>query len=386
MIYLLTLLPFLVAPAIAEPFESPKMWLVWGVGAAGVLYLTPSFPRKLGVARRLTTADAVVAFWLFTSFAAAFRSPDPQASWLGSSVRMAGFVTELAAVGWYLLARSTPSFSKKPGVGWFTGGGALLAVGGLLSLLRPAVFLGESGIPRASGTLGHPDFLGLVLAATVPFAHEAVFRAENKARCFWSSVALGAVVVGLLATFSRGALLAAAVGALWWSFGRGRRTIVAVGSTIVVVVFAIAAAFVLLQPRVDWRASIATRRADWSFAVRESLRAPLGHGQETYGSYAATRLIAPEEALDGFSDRAHNIILDEWFAKGIPGLVAILTLVVVGIRLAWYRRYDLTGPSAAWIAITVGLLFIFHFSVTYGWWFAFLGWLSTGGNKQTVLS
>ena len=247
--------------------------------------------------------------------------------------------------------------------------------------------------------LGHPNVLAALLVL-------GLFVAAGMAREKWSEAAakgargLAVMLVaaaaicaaGVVLTQSRGGILAALVGlwwlgVAWWVRCRGRRIALYL-LPLVAGAAAIGAAVALDGPVVE-KALLSLRyRLDYWQATAGVLRQHglAGVGLENFGlHYTEFKLpTAPEEIRD-----PHNLVLSMWSSLGLPGLAALVGLVVVALR-AWLPKRGLEvkpaddAPAAratespghesllALLVPTVVIAgpLIFHFEMTLVGWLA----------------
>jgi hypothetical protein len=230
--------------------------------------------------------------------------------------------------------------------------------------------------------LGHPNVLaamlvlGLFVAAGM--AREKWFEAGTKGArglAVMLVAAAGTCAAGVVLTQSRGGILAALVGlwwlgVAWWVKCRGRRIALyllplvagaaAIGAAIAVDGPVIEKALLSLRYRLDyWQATAGVLRQHGLAGV----------GLENFGLYYTEFKLptAPEEIRD-----PHNLVLSMWSSLGLPGLAALVGLVVVALR-SWLPKRgfevrpadDVAAPAApghesllALLAPTVVIAFV----------------------------
>ena len=222
---------------------------------------------------------------------------------------------------------------------WLTGAG------------REIGFLTETGelVYRVSGGLGHPNQLGGFLIVLVPFAI-ATFMISPRSRPFALLVILLAAL-GTYASFSRGSLVALAVGCVLML--RPRTIVLALP-------FVILAALTLapdtLQERFDTASSsgseLATRTDIWDTALAVWEDDPLvGAGLGSFPlAYAESRAPGKDflpNTLFQPPPHAHNVYLHLLAEQGLLGLSSFLILLVAGIVHALQLRRS-PRPWVSW--------------------------------------
>jgi len=207
---------------------------------------------------------------------------------------------------------------------------------------------------RAVSSLGSPVDLGAMMALLWP---AALWRADAERRIFPMILAV-LVAGGLIASGSRGAMLAAGVGtAAYWLLTR-REPGVALRRCILLAV-AVAALAVAWSYRSGGSVRDLARREVWKTALHAStLRPWLGWGPD--GFEDAFKLLRTDAFVallgsNSYQAYAHNDILHVLSAAGLLGLAAYAWLL---IALAWAARrsLDSTKNRALAAALTAGLL------------------------------
>jgi hypothetical protein len=247
--------------------------------------------------------------------------------------------------------------------------------------------------------LGHPNVLAALLVL-------GLFVAAGMAREKWSEAgtkgarglavmlvaAAGTCAAGVVLTQSRGGILAALVGLWWlgvaWWVKRCGRRIALYLLPLVAGAAAIGAAVAVDGPTIE-KALLSLRyRLDYWQATAGVLRQHglAGVGLENFGLYYTEFKLptAPEEIRD-----PHNLVLSMWSSLGLPGLAALVGLVVVALR-SWLpnRGFEVKpaddAPAAratespghesllALLVPTVVIAgpLIFHFEMTLVGWLA----------------
>jgi O-antigen ligase len=236
------------------------------------------------------------------------------------------------------------------------------------------------GVQRVSSVYGHPNNLGLYMGRIWPVAAALALDAPARGKrfFFWGCCVLAAG--GLLVSFSKGALLGAAVamGVLalaWWQRGRGRagcpphlavarpmrsRWLVLAGAAGVVGVVggvAIAASLDMPIERLNLLGeSSIVRLKTWRSALAMVRDHPLlGIGLDQfllhYPDYIAASL---QQTNEQYTSHPHNLLLDVWLSMGIPGVLAFGWLLVRFFRNVWRRWREDRNWLAAGLAAAMG--------------------------------
>ena len=344
----LVVLPLAVWPGLSQPFDTPK--LAWLTVATLTLWIVPPLrrPGRVAPALRWTTAAWVGAFLLA---GVASPLPSPSALTLGLAAPLLGLA----------LARddapaSTVATAQVLGA-VLCGAVALLQWAGTdpfaLAGWRPPID-GASIRMRVYGTLGNPNFVGVLMAMTLPLTLALSADASTVGRRAWIALALVIQSAALVATGSRGAVLGlgaavAVYASLRWS-GRVR---------IALAVAAVLAGVALgTSPARPLDTTAAGRLHLWRIAAPHAWDAPLtgrGPGAVAARFPAWQRRAAREGVRDprfaGLTDHVHNDYLEALIDRGLPGLVALVA--PLGVLLVLTARVPrpvvplLAGAAAA---------------------------------------
>lgn len=250
-------------------------------------------------------------------------------------------------------------------------------------------FLTETGqlVYRVSGGLGHPNQLGGFLVVLVPLAIASALAARTS-RIFALTVAATAVM-GIYASYSRGALLALAVAGI--VFLRARTLVLAIP---LVLLAAVTLAPDTLHERFETATSsgseLASRDDIWDTAVAIWEVDPIvGHGLGSFPSaYAESRAPGKDflpNTLFLPPPHAHNVYLHLLAEQGLVGLLVFLAVVAAALGhavrlrrsarpwISWYGRAIL-GAMAAFLIHNLLDVTLFEQTGIYFW--AMLGLLS----------
>jgi O-antigen ligase len=330
------LVALILTPGALFYFDVTPKLVVLLLGAAALCLTRPK------------PADRTFSFLLLLSLAsmalATALSPEPALSLFGSTWRRYGLVAHAAilAVAWFV--HQTPDrLTLLRGVSL---AGALSAVYGIAQYFGYDPILPAAGyhigegiwtIVRPPGTLGYVSyfatwllmcgFLSLSLGGRLAYAAAAL--------CWTAMVMTG----------TRAALVGLGAGLLLLLYRRGFR--IPKRALAVAAVVVVAAGAFYFSP-IGWNLRSRTRwfiEDPWGGARpllwRDSVRMAsdhllTGHGPETFqGAFPRHESADLAKKYPDFShESAHNVFLDALVAQGIPGLLCLIALCVIGWRAA----------------------------------------------------
>ena len=361
----------LFAPGMLEQFEAPKAAVVrtLGLGALAAVVASPRTSRRV----RWQPLDLAVASWLAVEVLSTLFSVAPRLSLLGDTEQHEGLLTSFGLGGLYLAARwGAPDAERVRttlhvaiAAAAAAGGYALLQATGLdpLRWSRTALYETGGAFMRPFGTLGHPNVLGVVSAATSTAALALAVRDVRRrwlmtlaaallgtvtvltlSRAAWLGTAAGVLVAGALGILLRppdrsgGAAVPGPVPQV----GRRAGLIIAALVTAVVLVV-IARAGGMLRARfaellVPGGGSARSRLEIWRTALACWRARPwLGHGPDTF-ALVFQRYQTPEYWQFEWATlpaHAHSIYLNALATRGVAGFAAGTALALALLAAAW---------------------------------------------------
>lgn len=241
--------------------------------------------------------------------------------------------------------------------------GVLAAVGAAVGVMAvgEAVLGGAGvmadGVRRATGPYPHPNNLALFLERIGIFSVCLAVFGDWRPR--WFAIAAFFALIGVGATFSRGAALAILIGLLIVFVARRHRR--AVWATVSVAVVLAAVTVLEAGDRVLDTGSTgaeSTRILIWRSSLRMALDHPVwGVGLDQFLTQYWPRYVDPAGWPERYTSHAHNLILDVWLRLGIPGLAAAAWLSVVVVKrgtaaLRSTERSDAISIGAAAALVT----------------------------------
>jgi O-antigen ligase len=364
----IALIPLAIAPGLFFYFDvTPKIaLLLLGTAGAAICWTATGgargFHRASRAARWFVLTLSLMAASLVVSTLA---SVNPALSLGGSNWRRWGLVTQVAALALaYLVAACCAGRPDRLRLMLraIAMSGLIAAVYGaaqyfgwdpLLDARAYQVGEGIWTIVRPPSTLGHADYFGSWLLSAI-FAGAALVQVET-GRFWrwlgWASIGAGSIAVFLSGT--RAAIIGLAGGvallglllALWRGVRITRAIVVGAGLVVAAaVVFYLSPAGLKMRARVHWSLQepaggarlLLWRDTLWMAASRW----PVGYGPETFiSSFARVQSAELGRTYpDFYHESPHNVFLDALAAQGMPGLLALAALSVVGFAAAWKAR------------------------------------------------
>ena len=278
---------------------------------------------------RRTGLEAPIAFFVAAFAWSFFFSIDRVVSVIG--VTSQPFHGAAALIPALLVFYAVSANSDKWPDGPFVCAGAIAAINGVVCASQLLGLWDEPfntvGNGRALGTLGSPVFLAAVVAPCLP----PVVWLASKRRVWIVPAILG--FLALAASHSRGAWVAGAAGLLGLLAASGAIRLpfwrlAGVGALL------LALAWPQIAPRLS--KSDSGRLLTWGVAVRAGADRPLtGWGPDTFA--LLNRQFKSPEIVREYGDgiiqaSAHNAILQTWATLGLPGVLALLWLIVATWR------------------------------------------------------
>lgn len=255
--------------------------------------------------------------------------------------------------------------------------GVVIAIHGLADTVGGGGVAAES-IRRLSAPFPHPNAFALYALRVTVFGIALFALAPRWRR--WLIVPVAVCLVALLASFSRGALIALflALLVLGWRYGR-RRQIVIIGVGAAAAALLVAVAGGRMLSAFDG-GSLSLRGELWSAAARMIRDRPvLGFGPDQFYYAYNPRYIEPAGWPERFTSHAHNLFLDAWVRLGIIG-AALAALAVLGVARAAFevaveRFRGHAIAAAALIALVATLIHGMVDNAYFGYDLALSAWL-----------
>lgn len=207
-------------------------------------------------------------------------------------------------------------------------------------------------VDRVSGPIADANDFAYLLASVLPFAIYLALR-DRRWRLWWL-LCSAVLVLGLLGTLSRGALVGLAAVVLW-AVATRRTRIGGVVAGVVVVGGVLALALTLWRPLIDERleaksriasANVESRQEYWSAALRMAADHPLlGVGPGRFG--VESRSYISGDPLNLENPVVHNAYLEVLAEGGVPTLAAFSAYILACWLLAARarRRFQALGDT-----------------------------------------
>jgi O-antigen ligase len=232
--------------------------------------------------------------------------------------------------------------------------GAAVAGYGVAQIVFDLGGVQAGDVTRATALYSHPNNLAIFLERTLLFTiGVAVMRPH------WIPVWLlvGLQTVGLLATFSRGALVGVIVGvAVVLVFIGAWRWLLGLAAAGVVIGLIGLLIFPdrLLDAGGD--GTEPTRFAIWRSSIEMIKAHPVfGVGPDQFLYQYTRRFVEPMGWPERYTSHPHNIVLDTWLRLGVLGLATLLTLVIGTVW--WIQQKTVLIRQDAWAIGAVAALF-----------------------------
>lgn len=198
------LLPFLVLMSYLYPWVTGK---IWGfeilVGVLFPFYLLLAFRRREFRPARNAFTYAILAFFAIATLSALLGDNIHRSFW-SKPDRLTGLFFQYHLLAFFLMAGSVWRKNIKVPIMVSVGAAVILSVHALLQ-----AYLGVGGETsgRGSATLGNPSYLAQILVPQLALC-TWLFWKYRKDNCRWLWACMGAIVLlGTMATKSRGALV-----------------------------------------------------------------------------------------------------------------------------------------------------------------------------------
>jgi O-antigen ligase len=359
-------LPLVAWPGLARPFSTPKLWLL-GCASAIVLGLAwrtglaPSAAR--GCTRFLRVLPAVwLASWVVPAL-------------LGGVVSMEALATAVVTGLWavaLVAARLRPFDLALAGV---VGGTSVAAIA-LLQWIGLDPFAAAGWLPEIRGasvrmriyaTLGNPNFVAALMAATIPLTAGIAAAVESRNARAGAGALLALQILALAATGSRGGALGVVAAGVVWAMASGRARMAVVAAALLA-----ASAIALQSPARPLRQTLNGRVYMWTVIAGQAFAHPwVGHGPGGVAAHyrdweSAARRAGADPTLAGQfggpQQHAHNDYLEALAERGIPGVMALGLIISApigcAVRRARRRHDPILRAAAAAIAAVGAVAFV----------------------------
>lgn len=359
----LWVLPLAIWPGLDRPFSTPKLVVVLAATGTLALFAAVNAARRRGD----HGLPAVQSEDLLRSGAVGLAL-----AWI-ASFALSGAVGPLPGLADVLLGLTAPAFALlvivvgvAPRRVMSAQVGAATAVAAVALAqwlgLDPLAWMGwEAPVDglsvrmRVHATLGNPNFVGALMALTLPLALALDVSEQRRLPSAVSAMSLVFLLSALVATGSRGAVLGLAAGGLVWALLRAsRRAVIAVCVVLVVGVMAI-----WQSPARPLQTTLAGRWYLWQVVAPHAATHPLlGQGPGAVAlrfpawQREADRQGVSDMRFRGLTDHVHNDYLEALVERGLVGVGVLLAVLgAVGVKV--WRQAPTKSPLLAGAAASV---------------------------------
>ena len=379
LIYSTFFVPLLVLPmSFIFPFIVPKILMFRALVTLMIgCYVLLLFINWQEFKPRFSWLSLALAAF-FVSFAAStFVGVDPHRCFGDYHERMLGRLTFFQFVAYYFICSSVfknwTEWNKALKI--FLAAGSMVMFVGMLQIFNPNLLLNQ-GAARVASTLGNPIYVG-GYGLFLTFVAFLLFIKEKSKSWKWVEAAAGVLaVLGMVFSGTRGSILGLAVGlgvlmliyivvlkentktrnvlAVVAAFGVLLVSLLYVFrqtefvSNIPAVGRAVNTTYTVLKSTARWVA--------WEVALNSWKERPVfGWGPNNF-FYAFNKYYEPRSLEFGYGetwfDNAHNIIMNTLAVQGAVGLIAYLSIFIVGIAvLVVSRKKNMLDPHVFAVAV-----------------------------------
>lgn len=394
------LLPLAFLPDIVDEFVLPKLLLARLLVVVLAVMLLIGWLRQGAITWRRTPLDLPLIAFIGSAALSTIFAINHNVAIFGTYDRWEGLLTIVTyALLFWLAAQLISGEADARGLTWsllssayFIAAVAILQSG--FGLLGGGHFADANGIIRADATLAHPDFLGIFLAMLLPVAVAKLVSSRPLLTRILAANLIIVLALGLLLTYTRGALIAAVIGLMVVLSLRRRRfhawplvAFVAALMSVMALLGAVAVARTgsdqarvtnALYARIVSIADLSSgsqagRVKTWQDTLPLIASRPIiGYGPDTFG-LVYPRFQTSNRNLELF-DKPHEESLGIAATQGVVGLLAYLWILVAFVRAFWAGRH-LRGAVAlfgGWVAYEIGTQVNFSYIPTSApfWLFA----------------
>ncbi len=365
----LTVITLYFQTNLFDPFNSPKMWILFFVATWLVGY-TVSFKKIVFDNKVLKTLLYLILAFIASALLATVFTDLKYTAVFGEIQRRNGFISYLS-LAIIMLATSvfvrTFNVKRLYIITYFTG--AITAIYAYMQTSGKDFVEWNNTYNSIIGTLGNPNFAAALMAVMGVLIFSSIFISDFKVhyRCF--AGVLTVVLLGLIyRSEARQGLLSYALGVgvflVIWLFKRHRKLgIAAVGSGVLIFIFSILG---MLQigplERFLYKPTVTVRGYYWRAGFEMLKQNPLfGVGMDRYGAYFKQVREIGYPLTHGFeltSSNAHNTFIQLFATGGIFLGLSYLILNGYIVRRAILGHKNLTGNNrlllsgvfSAWVA------------------------------------
>jgi O-antigen ligase len=356
---------------LADPFNSPKLWILLIVAAWLVGYIV-SFRNIIFLNKQLKFTFYLVLIFIFFTFVTTIFTDFKYIALFGDTQRRNGFTAYLS-LATFLLATAIFirlfNIKRLYMVTLFVA--SISVIYALMQTSGKDFVKWNNPYNAIIGTLGNPNFAAAVMAVMGVIVFSIIFINDFNIYYRTYAVILAIALLGLIyKSNARQGLLGYSLGAglfvVIWLFGKNRNLgVIASGSGIIVFIFAVLG---MLQigplEKFFYKPSVSVRGYYWRAGIEMLKDHPLfGVGMDRYGAYFKLYREVGYPLSYGFditSTNAHNTFIQLFATGGIFLGASYLILNAYILRRAIIGLKNLTGNNRLFLAGIFSAWFAFH--------------------------
>ncbi len=399
---LIVLGTIIFVPLPSFGFVLPKLLFYSAAGLAGLLIISfAEKPESLAPLYKTQTGKLFLSFFAIVLISPLW-SKAPLLSFVGSSPRFEGL---MAYFVFFAIALSAFAFARRKRnqsylIKAIVLSNAFVILYGSLQVLGIDPFIpawdNEVFLGRTFSTLGQPNFLGLFILLTLPFAFNRMQESKDRPRAILSSLCLLNLLV-LATTASRSALIGfLIVFAIVVVRSENWKKQIKASNRILLNLTSIALFLILISAVLEFserfssptqHIGLGSRAVIWDASADMFIHRPVGYGLDSMALFSPQFIdkeIFEYEPLETVVDRAHSKPFDLFITLGILGFLAYYTLLTKHLHSLWKRREEpiVITSFLSLLGASICLLFSFDTAVTHVFFWMIMG-LSLGATLPT---
>jgi O-antigen ligase len=323
---------------IQDPFNSPKMWLLFAIGAWLTGHIA-SKHKEIKLNKSLKSLLLIAVIFTVLTFISAIKTDVLYTAFFGENQRRNGFLTYLFLVI-FLIASAMfikiDSIKRLNYVAFFTG--LILAIYGLMQISGLDFIKWNNPYNAIISTVGNPNFAAAVMAMMSSIIFGPVLNSSfNKYYRLASALLTSILLLTIYLSDARQGLISIAIGIgvyfLIWLYSRKQKLRhLFLGASLIVGVLSILG-MLQIGPLTSflYKSSVSVRGYYWRAGIEMLKEHPIfGVGIDRYGAYFKEFRDVGYPLNYGFtitSTNAHNVPIQIFATSGIFTGIAYLSLI-----------------------------------------------------------